>query len=160
MSRVSLSAAALVVIGLSTTMATHARVSVRPHQQSSMVHLLAPTLVSGTLLRAGEYTIVHDEDKMARGGPCTTFYCVDTAGRLMDAVSFHCRPVAREPVASTTLSIVIASPEERGGADSPVEKLIEYQFAGEREGHGVPEDRSVHAPHFSMPDPGVADVRW
>lgn len=50
--------------------------------------------------------IVHDEDKMRRGEPCTAFYRVGTRTRpLEDVVSFHCIPRERRasPTFTTTM---------------------------------------------------------
>src|SRR5437879_6398475 len=100
------------------------------HKQSAIVHFTNPTLVAGEVLAAGEYLIVHDDDKMARGGPCTTFFCLDADKGWTEAVSFYCRPVDRDPVDRTSLDLVTTTVEEylRGSA---VDKLIEYQFAGD-----------------------------
>src|ERR1041384_659226 len=54
-----------------------------------------PGLVTNQILM-GSYLIVHDDAKMARGEPCTTFYRFDPAkGPQEEAVSFHCTPATR-----------------------------------------------------------------
>jgi hypothetical protein len=81
----------------------------------------------------GSYLIVHDDTRMARGLPCTTFYRFDSKKGPQDGVlSFHCLPRQRKVVDQTTLTIVPA----RTMTDLP--KLTEYQFAGDPEAHGVP----------------------
>ena len=69
-----------------------------PGQQSAIVAFERPTWVADQML-IGTYVIVHDEDKMARGEPCTTFYRVGERNRPGDAVvSFRCIPHARKAV--------------------------------------------------------------
>jgi len=81
----------------------------------------------------GPVLIVHDNQKMAKGEPCTTFYRFDPArGPREELLSFHCRPVQRDVAAVHTL--VLADAPEGG-----CRRLIEYQIAGDSEAHGVPE---------------------
>ena len=105
-----------------------------PGQQSARVTFEHPTWVAGQLL-IGTYVIVHDEDKMTRGEPCTAFYRVGTRARpLEEVVSFHCIPHERRVVPSFTTTV---SANPAGGIDT-FDTLTEYQFAGDAEGHGVP----------------------
>jgi len=79
----------------------------------------------------GPVLIVHDDEKMARGEACTTFYRFTPGkGPREELLSFHCRPVQRTTVDRTKFSIV----------DSPAgcKRLTEYQIAGDSEAHGVP----------------------
>ena len=76
----------------------------------------------------GEYFIVHDEDKMAKGEDCTSVY--DAKGRLV--VSFHCTPVERPK--SDRFRVVVARSTITNG---PAE-IKEIQFAGTTEAHLVP----------------------
>src|SRR5579862_1635685 len=70
--------------------------------QSAIVTFQRPTSVAGTILM-GAYVIVHDEDKMMRGEPCTALYRVGTPTRpLEEVVSFHCIPHERKVVLSFT----------------------------------------------------------
>src|SRR6266567_2044188 len=70
------------------------------HRQSAMVTFARPTWVTDQMV-VGTYVVVHDEDKMARGEPCTTFYRVGAAQeRLQEVVSFHCIPRERAIVRS------------------------------------------------------------
>jgi hypothetical protein len=79
----------------------------------------------------GPVLIVHDDAKMAKGEPCTTFYRFDPkAGRGAEIVSFHCIPAARAVVDTTTFTVA--------GQATNCKRLIEYQIAGESEAHGVP----------------------
>jgi hypothetical protein len=114
-----------------------------PGKQSAIVRFEHPTRVGSQIL-IGNYVIVHDEEKMTRGEPCTTFYRVGTRLRLLDEiVSFRCIPHER-PIAPDFTTTVSSNPE------LGIDTLTEYQFAGDSEGHGVPiaalaSDR-VHGP--------------
>ena len=102
-----------------------------PSQQSAIVRFERPTWVANEML-IGAYVIVHDEDKMTRGEPCTALYRVGTRTRpLEEVVSFHCIPRERTVVPSFTTTL---SSNPALGIDT----LTEYQFAGDSEGHGVP----------------------
>jgi len=101
-----------------------------PSQQSAIVRFEHPTWVANEML-IGTYVIVHDEDKMTRGEPCTALYRVARTRPLEEVVSFHCIPHERKVVRSFTTTI--SSNPARGN-----NTLTEYQFAGDSEGHGVP----------------------
>lgn len=99
-------------------------------KQWSIVNLLKPVLVNRTLV-SGPLLIVHDDEKMQRGEPCTTFYRFDQEKGPKEAlVSFHCTP--RRTTAATQTTLTTAA------TDTGVAKLVEYQLAGETEAHGVP----------------------
>jgi hypothetical protein len=105
-----------------------------PRQQSAIVSFERPTWVAGEML-IGTYVIMHDEDKMAGGAPCTAFYRVGPGNRpLEEVVSFHCIPRERRAVSSFTTT-VISKPAFR---IDTFDTLSEFQFAGDSEGHGVP----------------------
>jgi hypothetical protein len=102
-----------------------------PGHQSAIVSFEHPTWVASQML-IGTYVIVHDEDKMTRGEPCTAFYRVGARTRpLEEVVSFHCIPRERKVVSRFTTTV---SFDPVLGIDT----LTEYQFAGDSEGHGVP----------------------
>lgn len=102
-----------------------------PSRQWSIVNFPDPVQVKGELIM-GPVLIIHDDVKMAKGEPCTTFYRFDKVkGPQEPLVSFHCRPAQRSVVGTTTLTVVSNDPGCR--------KLVEYQIAGDSEGHGVPE---------------------
>ena len=102
-----------------------------PSHQAAIVRFERPTWVASEML-IGTYMIVHDEDKMTRGEPCTALYRVGTRARpLEEVVSFHCIPRVRKVVPSFTIA-VSANPAPS------IDTLTEYQFAGDSEGHGVP----------------------
>jgi hypothetical protein len=106
--------------------------AVRPAKKSAAVTFANQTMIAGAPA-LGTVVFEHDEARMTRGEPCTTVYEVDTAtnerGRVI--VEFMCSPRER-PVA--TKFEAICSRASIGGTDM----LVEYQFAGDREGHGVP----------------------
>jgi hypothetical protein len=96
-----------------------------------MVRFEHPTRVAEQIL-IGTYVIVHDENNMTRGEPCTVLYRVGGRTRPLDeVVSFHCIPHERKVVLSFTTAV---SSNPAVGIDT----LTEYQFAGDSEGHGVP----------------------
>jgi hypothetical protein len=68
-----------------------------PQRESAVVEFTQTVKLGGVLLR-GEYLIVHDEERMARGEACTYVY----RGRQIDETrlitSFHCIHVDRECV--------------------------------------------------------------
>ena len=68
---------------------------------------------------------------MAAGGPCTSLYRV-RPGRLPieEVVAFHCIP--RERAVARNFTTVIERNPTSG------DTLMEYQFEGDTEGHGVP----------------------
>lgn len=102
---------------------------VAPKKQWVLVNFDKPTVVGNTILM-GPYLIVHDDDKMARGEPCTSIYRFDPKkGPQEEAVAFHCIP--RQRPLTETLKLTV-------GGGTEVRDLKEYQFAGDTEGHGVP----------------------
>ena len=76
----------------------------------------------------GDYLIVHDEERMAKGEDCT--YVYDSAGKL--AVSFHCTPVERPN--SKSFRVVLSKANLPYG---PAE-VREIQFPGTTEAHRLP----------------------
>ena len=135
----------LLVLGLlspATFATSGARVS--PVRQWAIVNFDRTTAVSGALLNAGRYLIVHDADKMARGDACTTFYRFGESGNgaQEEAVSFHCIPREREVGGETTLTLGTVAGDTGGctsGWSYTNDKLTEFQFAADSEGHGVPD---------------------
>jgi hypothetical protein len=100
------------------------------HRQWSAINFIDPVQVKDQIIM-GPVLIVHDDEKMARGEACTTFYRFDPAkGPQEKLVSFHCRPVQRSVVDHTTFSTVSTA--------AGCKRLTEYQIAGDSEGHGVP----------------------
>lgn len=119
------------VIGLAAPAATgQAKV------QKAVLQFNEPVKLLGVILK-GEYVIVHDEERMAKGEDCTYVYAREDGkqGRLV--VSFHCIPVEREVVDHFTVMV--------GGFDpaTNLPELLEYRFAGSSEGHKVPRPPAV-----------------
>ena len=101
-------------------------------RRTAIVNFQDPVLVAGQFVM-GPVLIVHDELKMSRGEPCTTFYrFVPGQGAREELASFHCRPAARHVEETTKLTVTEYSP-------AGCRRLIEYQFVADSEGHGVPE---------------------
>jgi hypothetical protein len=101
-----------------------------PSKRWSITNFVDTIMVDRTLL-SGPVLIVHDEEKMARGEPCTTFYRFDPATGPKEAlVSFHCKPHRAEPVSKATF--------RTSTTDTGIKRLVEYQLEGETEAHGVP----------------------
>lgn len=104
-----------------------------PTKKTAVVRFLRPTSIAGTFV-LGTVVIEHDDDKMAHGQPCTTIYRFKSQTELGEPiVSFMCMPQERPRATKfeATLNRSISWPD----------RLVEYQIAGEREGHGVPDSR-------------------
>lgn len=101
-----------------------------PARRWAIVTFANPVQIGDQFLM-GKYLIVHDEAKMANGEACTAIYRFDPAkGPREQVVAFHCVPAKRDVCATTKVTL-----QDRG-LDIPT--LVEYQFAGDIEGHGVP----------------------
>jgi hypothetical protein len=99
-------------------------------RQWAIVNFPDAVQVKGELI-VGPVLIIHDNDKMARGEACTTFYRFEPGkGPKEELVSFHCRPESAAKVAQTTFEL----------ADTSIgcRRLVSYQIAGDDEVHGVP----------------------
>ena len=122
---------AIVLIGVLGvgTYASHAG-DIAGRRQWTIVNFVDPVQVKDQIVM-GPVLIVHDDEKMARGEACTTFYRFEPGKGPREALlSFHCTPVAKTAVSQTTLNIV----------DTPTgcKRLIEYQIGGDPEAHGIP----------------------
>lgn len=102
-----------------------------PRRESAVVEFVQTVKLGGSLLR-GEYLIVHDEERMARGEACTYVY----RGRQLDetklVTSFHCIHKDRETATAfkTTFAPRLSAYQ--------VPEITEIQFAGSKDGHKVP----------------------
>lgn len=83
----------------------------------------------GRSLFQGHYVIEHDNDRMARGEPCTHIYAFDD--QTTPVATFHCTHLER---ARADENIVVL----QNGPDPHIKKLTEFQFAGETASHGYP----------------------
>jgi hypothetical protein len=112
------------------TMQHHAQISSSATgRQWSVVNFHNTVRVNKAFI-TGPVLIVHDDAKMARGEPCTTFYrFVPGSGPREELVSFHCKPRRAAAVATTTVT---------GVTVDGVKQLTEYQLAGDEEAHGIP----------------------
>ena len=95
--------------------------------QTVEVWFTRPTWVGKTILQ-GRFVIEHDEERMARGEPCTHVYAFDNRDTPM--ATFHCTHLERERASHNTI-VVIPTPNGWN-------KLTEFQFAGESASHGYP----------------------
>jgi hypothetical protein len=101
-----------------------------PSRRWAIVTFADPVRLGDQVLM-GSYLFVHDDAKMAKGEACTEIYKFDRVRGPRERIrSFHCVPEKREICATTKLTV-----QDRG-LDVPT--LMEYQFAGDVEGHGVP----------------------
>jgi hypothetical protein len=119
----SLLAALIITIGV---LAVQAKTEAGKGERAT-VEFTDTVKLKGVFLR-GQYLIVHDEEKMAKGEDCSYFY--DRSGRLV--VSFHCIPVERPKTESFRIVTVRSS-----GGNAPAE-ILEIQFPGSTEAHQVP----------------------
>jgi hypothetical protein len=110
-----------------------------PVRQSAIVYLTEPTLIGSTIAQ-GPVVFVHDTTKMARGEPCTTVRLFEPGKKTPEVIAlFHCIPTPRPIVHTFT---VTTRPNVELGFGCV---LTEFQFAGDSEGHGVPDSVSALA---------------
>ena len=102
-----------------------------PARQLTEVWFQRPVFVGGHILQ-GRYVIEHDNDRMARGEPCTHIYAYDN--QKLPVVRFHCTHLERGRAGENIAVLVSLS-------DGTMQKLLEFQFAGETAAHGVPTER-------------------
>ena len=130
-SRIIVGSLLLVGVFASGTMATSGQ-GVAPARQWALTNFIDPVLVTDQILM-GPYLIVHDDARMERGEPCTSFYRFDTAkGPQEEVVSFHCTPANRK--LTDKLTFTQTGPVPNLG----IARVTEYQFAGDCEAHGIP----------------------
>ncbi len=122
----ALLAALAVTAGLSSAAAT---------REWACVNFREPVQI-GKYFLMGPHLIVHDQDKMAQGQPCTYIYEGNQPRPEKLVVSFHCRPIARNAASLFTISV------RRSPDVLAILGLQEFQFAGSSEGHGVPRNES------------------
>ena len=100
-------------------------------REQALVNFPETVKLLSVLLR-GDYVIVHDEEMMSMGEPCTYIYRSESGqpGKLV--LSFHCQHLEREKVDRFTVRYT----PRRGAFDIP--EVQEFQFAGSTAGHRVP----------------------
>ncbi|MDP3720315.1 MAG: hypothetical protein Q8T13_21340 [Acidobacteriota bacterium] len=107
------------------------RTAAEPALKWAAVNLKDTTVIAGAFV-SGPVIFVHDDAKMAQGGPCTSVHRFEPGkGVGEQIVAFHCKP--RWTQAPGRFTSAIAS-----RADGPP-VMTEYQFAGDAEAHGVPQ---------------------
>jgi hypothetical protein len=102
-----------------------------PVRQMTEVWFQRPVRIGSHILQ-GRYVIEHDNDRMARGEPCTYIYAYDN--RTKPVVTFHCTHLERDRNGTNTVVLVSTG-------DGTMQKMTEFQFAGEYQAHGVPTER-------------------
>jgi hypothetical protein len=101
-----------------------------PARRWTIVNFVSPVQLGDQFLM-GQYLFVHDDEEMAKGEACTAVYRFDPKrGPREEIVAFHCNPAPRDVCATATFTVRDRGPE--------IPVLVEYQFAGDVEGHGVP----------------------
>jgi hypothetical protein len=122
----------LIVVAMTISAITSGDAVSAARRQSAIVWLKEPTLIVSTIIQ-GPVIFTHDDDKMAKGEPCTTVSLWEPGkGRGEEVASFYCVPSARKAAPKFT---VRTEPNTELGFGCI---LREYQFAGDTEGHGVP----------------------
>jgi hypothetical protein len=102
----------------------------RPVREFATVLFRDPVKIGDRVL-IGKYVIEHDNDRMARGLPCTHIYAADDW--RLPVVAFHCRHLGRKAGPNATVTLQrLPDPSTR------MFKLVEFQFEGSTEAHGVP----------------------
>lgn len=118
----SMTAALVITIGV---FAAHTKAEAFKGERATVEFTQTVKLLDVVL--KGEYLIVHDDARMAKGDDCTYIY--DRAGKLV--VSFHCTPAERPK--SDRFRVVTRRLDPSG-----LSEIIEIQFAGTTEAHLVP----------------------
>lgn len=99
-----------------------------PVRQTAEVWFHRPVIIKRSML-LGRYVIEHDNDRMARGEPCTHIYAYDN--RTKPVATFHCTHLERDRADHNTVVLYTTS-------DGKMQRLAEFQFAGETAAHGYP----------------------
>jgi hypothetical protein len=102
-----------------------------PARQVTDVWFKRPVMVGRHILQ-GHYVIEHDNDRMARGEPCTHIYAYDN--QRVPVVRFHCTHLERGLAGANVAVLATLN-------DGSMQQLLEFQFLGETAAHGVPSDR-------------------
>jgi hypothetical protein len=102
-----------------------------PVKQTTEVWFHRPVLAGRAILQ-GRYVIEHDNDRMARGEPCTHLYRYND--QETPVATFHCTHLERDRASQNVVVLTTTS-------DGNMQRLSEFQFAGERFAHGYPSAR-------------------
>ena len=117
----SMLAALVIAIG---AFATHTKAEAKNNERATVEFTQTVKLLDVVL--RGEYLVVHDDERMAKGDACTYIY--DRSGRLV--VSFHCTPAERPK--SDRFRVVTRRLDPNG-----LSEIVEIQFAGSTKAHIV-----------------------
>jgi hypothetical protein len=99
-----------------------------PARQVVEAWFAQPTLIGRTIVQ-GRYVIEHDNDRMARGEPCTHVYAYDD--QQTPVATFHCTHLQRDRAEDNLLVLIT-------DAATGMKRLVEFQFLGETASHGHP----------------------
>lgn len=106
-----------------------------PVREYAKVTFHSPVRVGDRVLM-GTYVIEHDAERMASGGPCTHIYRIDD--RRLPVVAFHCVHLDRPANDGSKATVTLRRVYDQA---TPLFELVEFQFAGSADGHGVPDAR-------------------
>ena len=120
---------ALVALAGLAESATPARGAETSATQSAVVIFQDPVVINGTFVM-GLVKIVHDEDRMARGEPCTQVFHLPEGKPPPEVVAVHCKRISRPVADQLTLSLRTTDPSYR--------VLTAYQFRGTDHAHQLP----------------------
>jgi hypothetical protein len=136
--RVRILASFLVIVATTAAISVASAVSLPLIRQIDIVYLDEPTLIGSTFV-VGPVVFTHDNQRMARGEPCTTVHLFDPVGRhaTEEIAAFHCIPRRGRMVSKLTITT-----RPSGWGYGCV--LTAYQFAGDPEVHGVPQPADTH----------------
>lgn len=111
--------------------AVSANGDIAPKRESAVVEFTNTVKLTNVLLR-GQYLIVHDEERMAKGEACTYVYSgtVEKADKLV--TSFHCVHMNRAKTDKVKVTFA------NYGRPYETPEILEIQFAGSADGHRVP----------------------
>lgn len=120
------------VLAAAIVVAVSAKAENAPKRESAIVEFTNTVKLVDVLLR-GQYLIVHDEERMAKGEACTYVYR-GTAEKVDKLVtSFHC--IHMDRAKTDNLKITFTN---YGGKPFETPEILEIQFAGSADGHRVP----------------------
>lgn len=102
----------------------------RARQLAKLV-FASPVRVMNVWLQ-GTYLVEHDGERMARGEPCTHIYRIN---QKKPVVTFFCEHLHRNVADRGTVTL------KRVGIMPATFELVEFQFEGSADAHGVPQTR-------------------
>jgi hypothetical protein len=128
----------LLVAGLGSGALAAGDHGVTAAERWAVVYIGEPTRI-GDVIVQGPVLFTHDDERMARGEPCTTVRLFEPqSGPSEEIAAFHCLPRRAKAPARFTMT---TEPNARDGFGCV---LTSYQFAGDPEVHGVPITRQAH----------------